>query len=398
MTEHLLYLASTGITAFTCLLSSVFLLALRPLRESAIPKYRMACRFLALASGIVAIGHIAILTKGVDERAVMELFYLPVLLIASSQALLFTFLLTLLFRGKNVTYKKILLHAAPTLVGVSLYLIACLFQDDTHTTDLAIWWDNLDNLPLLSRTSLGLVYLVQLGVYTRFFFRERATYLANLKRLPDAPERLELRWATHAFLWALAIGIAAMSLCLFPHNHYNTAINLVFATFYPLVSIFYANYHYTYEQLYLRINPSPTAGAPSGRMDLEDLIGELTDIGEDELFQRAQKHMTDHSPFLNPDFNRHNLVRALGTNERYLAISIKDKLNITIKEYIDRYRVNQARAELLIPADRRSMEEIALAAGFTNARTFSRVFQRILGITPAQYRKQAQRADTPPRA
>ena len=34
--------------------------------------------------------------------------------------------------------------------------------------------------------------------------------------------------------------------------------------------------------------------------------------------------------------------------------------------------------------------QIAVGAGFTSSRTFSRIFQKILGVTPAQYRRQAQ--------
>ena len=52
--------------------------------------------------------------------------------------------------------------------------------------------------------------------------------------------------------------------------------------------------------------------------------------------------------------------------------------------------MNHARTELLMPGDSRSMEEIAVGAGFTSSRTFSRIFQKILGVTPAQYRRQAQ--------
>ena len=137
-------------------------------------------------------------------------------------------------------------------------------------------------------------------------------------------------------------------------------------------------------------------------MDLEDLIGGLLEIEEDELFQQAQNYMASSSPFLNPNFSRQDLVRALGTNEKYLSTSIKDKLNITLKEYIDRYRVNHARTELLMPGDSRSSlgtggmatkllaAQIAVGAGFTSSRTFSRIFQKILGVTPAQYRRQAQ--------
>ena len=264
MNDHLLYLASTGIVAFTCLLVSGLLLSLKTLRESTIPKYRTACKYLALASALVGIGHIFILSSGTDERTIMELFYFPILLISASQALLFTFLLTLLFRGKNVTRRNILLHAMPTIALTVAYTIACLFREDVHTYRFDVWWDNLGNPPLLIRTLTCLVYLVQLGGYTHFFFRERAIYLGNLKQIPQSPERLELRWVTRAFLWALGIGIAAVSLCFFPNNYYNTAVNFVFALFYASVSIHYANYHYTYDQLYLRLNLAPQADGPRG--------------------------------------------------------------------------------------------------------------------------------------
>ena len=302
MNDHLLYLASTGIVAFTCLLVSGLLLSLKTLRESTIPKYRTACKYLALASALVGIGHIFILSSGTDERTIMELFYFPILLISASQALLFTFLLTLLFRGKNVTRRNILLHAMPTIALTVAYTIACLFREDVHTYRFDVWWDNIGNPPLLIRTLTCLVYLVQLGGYTHFFFRERAIYLGNLKQIPQSPERLELRWVTRAFLWALGIGIAAVSLCFFPNNYYNTAVNFVFALFYASVSIHYANYHYTYDQLYLRLNLAPQADADTdpNRMDLEDLIGGLLEIEEDELFQQAQNYMALPQPEFQP--------------------------------------------------------------------------------------------------
>lgn len=304
MNDHLLYLASTGIVAFTCLLVSGLLLSLKTLRESTIPKYRTACKYLALASALVGIGHIFILSSGTDERTIMELFYFPILLISASQALLFTFLLTLLFRGKNVTRRNILLHAMPTIALTVAYTIACLFREDVHTYRFDVWWDNIGNPPLLIRTLTCLVYLVQLGGYTHFFFRERAIYLGNLKQIPQSPERLELRWVTRAFLWALGIGIAAVSLCFFPNNYYNTAVNFVFALFYASVSIHYANYHYTYDQLYLRLNLAPQADADTdpNRMDLEDLIGGLLEIEEDELFQQAQNYMASSLTLPQPEF------------------------------------------------------------------------------------------------
>ena len=78
-----------------------------------------------------------------------------------------------------MTRRNILLHAMPTIALTVAYTIACLFREDVHTYRFDVWWDNIGNPPLLIRTLTCLVYLVQLGGYTHFFFRERAIYLGN---------------------------------------------------------------------------------------------------------------------------------------------------------------------------------------------------------------------------
>lgn len=389
MTDQLLYLSTTAITAFICLINSLLLLMLKPLKDSTIPRYRTACRFLALASGLVAAGHIAILCSGTGQDAIKELFYFPVILISASQALLFTFLLLFLFRGRSVTKRNILRHALPMIVLTAAYFLSRLLRDDVRAADFGAWMANIDNPPLLIRSLAGLTYIVQLGIYTRFFLRERSIYLRHVKAVLHPPERLELNWTTRVFFYALGIGIAAISLCFIPDNSYNTALNLLFATFYPLVSIYYGNYQHLYNQLRQQLEPAASAEEEKGK-DMEDLVDKLAEMQGHGLFMRVQNYMESNLPYLNPDFSRDDLARAIGSNVNYLAAAIRENLDATIKEYIDRYRVTHARAELLAPADKRDMTEIALISGFSNAHTFTRVFQNITGTTPARFRREAQ--------
>lgn len=192
-----------------------------------------------------------------------------------------------------------------------------------------------------------------------------------------------MRWVTRAFLWALGIGIAAVSLCFFPNNYYNTAVNFVFALFYASVSIHYANYHYTYDQLYLRLNLAPQADADTdpNRMDLEDLIGGLLEIEEDELFQQAQNYMASSSPFLNPNFSRQDLVRALGTNE--VSLHLHQGQAEHHAQGIHRPLPGEPRPYRAVDAGRQPEHgRDRCRRGLHQLPHLLAIFQKILGVTP----------------
>jgi AraC-like DNA-binding protein len=58
---------------------------------------------------------------------------------------------------------------------------------------------------------------------------------------------------------------------------------------------------------------------------------------------------------------------------------------MTFKEYLSDYRVNMARNDLL--NSDKSILEIALECGFTDARGYINAFKKIYGTTPFHYRK-----------
>jgi AraC-like DNA-binding protein len=58
---------------------------------------------------------------------------------------------------------------------------------------------------------------------------------------------------------------------------------------------------------------------------------------------------------------------------------------MTYREYLSRYRVEQARVELL--ATEKSVTEIALDNGFSDDRRFILNFKKYFDMTPLRYRK-----------
>ena len=81
----------------------------------------------------------------------------------------------------------------------------------------------------------------------------------------------------------------------------------------------------------------------------------------------------------------HEVAKKFGISERQLHRQFLDLVKMTPSEFILRSRVHAAAADL-----RRSDENIASLAekyGFCDQSSFTRQFRRLLGITPARYRK-----------
>ena len=312
-----------GLNIIGCLWSCILLLSLRQLRETQNQKYRLACRILALASLIVALGHSVMMVVNEKMHAQSDICSFPVILIASLQALLFTSLLLLLVRGQFVTGKNILKLGSPTLLFTLLYAGACLLWDDKAVYNFAEWSASLSNPPLLIRSLFTLAYAIQITVFTRIFFREHRRYLDMLDEIHNTDKHLELRWVTIAFCAALFIGVCALLMALFPDIRLEAFFIFIFAVFYPIFSIQYANFHYTYEKVRRQITAiDETLPPPPDETNMEELITYLEPIEYNQLFIRIEDYLKKESPYIDPNFKRSDLLLALGTNAIWQLLSV----------------------------------------------------------------------------
>ncbi len=71
---------------------------------------------------------------------------------------------------------------------------------------------------------------------------------------------------------------------------------------------------------------------------------------------------------------------------KYFCRFFKQKFNKTLIEYINGLRVE--RAMTMMQSPNRNITEIAVSLGFSNMSYFAKVFKKITGYTPSQYRKQ----------
>lgn len=82
--------------------------------------------------------------------------------------------------------------------------------------------------------------------------------------------------------------------------------------------------------------------------------------------------------------NISSIADALDRSPKYISRLFKSETAIGILDYINNIRI--AQSEILIKEDELSLEEIAARTGFSNVRTFYRVFSKITGSTPGRHR------------
>ncbi|WP_322513502.1 substrate-binding domain-containing protein [Chloroflexus sp.] len=100
------------------------------------------------------------------------------------------------------------------------------------------------------------------------------------------------------------------------------------------------------------------------------------------LVRKAMAYI--HSHYDRP-LTRQDIAHYVGMSEDYLTHCFRQELGATPVEYLNRYRVLQAR-RLLAESDK-SITNIALEVGFSSSSYFSRVFRKEVGQTPEEYRR-----------
>jgi AraC-like DNA-binding protein len=77
------------------------------------------------------------------------------------------------------------------------------------------------------------------------------------------------------------------------------------------------------------------------------------------------------------------MARQLGLSERYLTRCFHKEMNITPVEYLNRYRLKEAKALL---GNGANVTKTALAVGFSSVSYFTRLFEKEVGVSPGTYR------------
>ncbi len=102
---------------------------------------------------------------------------------------------------------------------------------------------------------------------------------------------------------------------------------------------------------------------------------------EPPVITRAKKYIEEHQT---EDISLGDVAKAVNTSTFYFCKMFKKVAGINFTDYVTRLRLERAKNLLINPNLR--ISEIAFEVGFQSLTNFNRVFKRILGQSPTEYR------------
>ena len=161
----------------------------------------------------------------------------------------------------------------------------------------------------------------------------------------------------------------------------NSVIIIILIFILVLVAILYLKLRDSYKKLFQLNNMVPDKA-------LQDVIIDDEDSNEQKLyllFTEIQQLMEEEKFYLKLGITISDVSTALGTNDKYISLSVNKYARMNFNHYINTLRVQEAKKLLLEPNRNSSIQDIAMVCGFGNASSFIRVFKQTTGLTPAYY-------------
>ncbi|MDQ2077049.1 AraC family transcriptional regulator [Marinimicrobium sp. ABcell2] len=296
--------------------------------------------------------------------------------------LLYWYVASVLYRGFHFRPLD-LLHLVPTLL-VGILLIWNYYRLPT-TEQINLMWDmSFMWSPLMSRLVSGWhISVIAYGCWCLVllwrYHRELHQVYANVEQR----ERMWLVWIVAGFVliaaWRLLVHVIGDALSAGISNAMGIVSNYIMFLF--VNSLVFISIRYTH-----------LFGGLNSLKGESDATAEFTP----EQIQRVERLMQTERAYLEPDVTIESLAKRLSLPERTLSRILNQHFGKNFFEFINSYRVEDAKRLLTDPDYQTwTMLEVLAEAGFTSKSTFNAIFKKQVGQTPSQYRQNAMKNPTP---
>jgi AraC-like DNA-binding protein len=287
------------------------------------------------------------------------------LVIASVQAFLFTYAVIALINKQVMRRRQITVE----IVAVALFLLlginTYLFAEKTITVLFAYLYTAF--------------YFSQLIRYSLIFNRLYRQSVREMDNYYSGQETERMHWIRVSFFSALAIGLMALLLTLFPNAMFGIACTLVCLVFYVYFAIRFINYAFIFNTIEEVLNEEPE-GEPGEESMPESTVNESFSTLDSRIAQWiADKQFTKQGITIK------DTAQQLNTNRNYLSAHINQNKNKTFREWINFLRIDYAKS-LLAENPEMELWKIAERTGYTDSKYFSTQFKHLTGKTPVEFR------------
>ncbi len=114
-------------------------------------------------------------------------------------------------------------------------------------------------------------------------------------------------------------------------------------------------------------------------------------LKEDEMedyIKIIEQYINEEKPYLNADISLPELSERMNIPSHHLSRVINEKLNLNFFDFINQYRVEEVKSRIHDPQyEHLSLLGIAFDSGFNTKSAFNRVFKKMTGMTPSEFKR-----------
>ncbi|MGD9992760.1 MAG: helix-turn-helix domain-containing protein [Salinivirgaceae bacterium] len=109
----------------------------------------------------------------------------------------------------------------------------------------------------------------------------------------------------------------------------------------------------------------------------------------EQYVTKLKHHMVTKKPYLDANISLPELATTLDIPSHHLSRVINEQFGTNFFDFINQYRIEEVKTRLSNPEyENLSLLGIAFDCGFNTKSAFNRVFKKMTGFTPSEYRKQ----------
>ncbi len=150
-----------------------------------------------------------------------------------------------------------------------------------------------------------------------------------------------------------------------------------------LVQTSYSFSSFSEKEVEEAVYPTENAAANPGAI--------IADKEKSRLVDKLQQHMQAHKPYMQPDLTLDELAGQLSVKPKLLSQSINEILQQNFFEFINYYRIEEAKRLLTRPKDKKiTVLEVMYEVGFNSKSSFNTLFKKLTGLTPSEFKKNHQ--------
>ena len=233
--------------------------------------------------------------------------------------------------------------------------------------------------------SIYVGYPIHIFIYLFLCFLEVRTYKRVIKDNYSRLEWLNLGWLQWTFIiFSLIVLVDVIQFIFFLSNYNSSKFEaFVFILILAAINILYFKGFMTTRGL---------IGVNKEDMELSSSISvkkkrHLSLNESPNIIEKINTHLIESESFKNPDLSIATLAEELCINKRTLSELINDHYNVNFSNFINSYRINNAKERLMNQKDQNeTILEILYDVGFNSKSSFNTSFKKNTGLTPSEFK------------